>query len=107
VAFSPEGRTLASASADNTIRLWDTHTHKQLGKPLTGHTDAVSSVAFSPDGRTLASASADGTVRVRDGLLWRNIAQLQTEVCSLVGTGLSKTEWARYVAGISYRNTCA
>lgn len=41
-----------------------------------------------------------------DGLLWRTVAELRTEVCQLVGSGLSKTEGAPYAAGIRYRNRC-
>jgi len=64
VAFSPDGKLLASASADKTVRLWDVATRQQLGQPLSGHTDYVISVAFSPDGKLLASASSDNTVRL-------------------------------------------
>ena len=65
VAFSPDGKMLASASWDSTVRLWDPATGAAL-QTLKGHTDSVSSVAFSPDGKMLASASWDRTVRLWD-----------------------------------------
>jgi WD40 repeat protein len=69
VAFSPDGRLLASGSADNTIKLWDVATGSEV-RTLTGHTDDVNSVAFSPDGRLLASGPWDKTGWDKTIKLW-------------------------------------
>jgi WD40 repeat protein len=62
--FSPDGKRIVTASWDNTARLWDADTGKQIGEPLTGHTNFVLSAAFSPDGKRIVTTSFDQTARL-------------------------------------------
>lgn len=62
VAFSPDGSLIATASDDNTARIWDTATGRHLAT-LKGHDNLVGAVAFSPDGSLIATASDDRTAR--------------------------------------------
>ena len=69
MAFSPDGKRLASGNGDwpkGEVKVWDAATGQET-LTLKGHTGWVSSVAFSPDGKRLASGSGDNTIRVWDG----------------------------------------
>ena len=110
VAFSPDGKTLATGADDDLVRLWNVVTRQQIGGPFTGHGGSVTSVAFSPDGKTLATGSYDLTVR-----LWnvatpsQNLAKatnLMRYLCALAGRSLTPSEWAQYVPNLSYQRVC-
>ncbi|HEX3289306.1 MAG TPA: TIR domain-containing protein [Mycobacterium sp.] len=66
VAFSPDGRRLASAGSNGDVQIWDALTGLPIGSPLSGHGTQVNTVAFSPDGHRLADGSNDGAVRLWD-----------------------------------------
>ncbi len=76
VAFSPDGKTLASVSRNYTVMLWDVGTGKETAT-LKGHTGAVFGIAFSPDGKTVASGSDDGTIKLWDVATAKETAALQ------------------------------
>jgi WD40 repeat protein len=75
VAFSPDGKTLALASREGSVQIWDVATGKLLDT-LKRHSGAVEAVDFSPDGRTLASGSSDQTVRLWNVETRRELMQL-------------------------------
>jgi len=103
VAYSPDGKTLASGSCAErdsnfnckagTILLWDVATQTRVGE-LKGHRDNVTSVAYSPDGKTLASGSRDNTILLWDvdEVSWRKGA------CKIVKRNFTHAEYAQYIS---------
>ena len=76
VSFSGDGRLLASASADRTVRVWDVAAAKCVAV-LTGHTDEVFSAVFHPDGKRLASAGRDRAIWLWDLATGQEVARLE------------------------------
>jgi len=77
VAFSPGGDYLATTSTDDTARVWETTSGKEVARLR--HQNNVNAVAFSPDGKYLATASTDGTARVWDATSGKEVARIPHE----------------------------
>ena len=88
VSFSPDGRRIASGSADHTIIIWDAESGEAVGEPLRGHDGLVLCVSFSPDGKRIVSGSYDYTVRIWDAETGKAVG----------GPLIGHTEWVRGVS---------
>jgi WD40 repeat protein len=103
IALSPDGRTLASGSADGSVILWDLGSLQQLGDPIRAHPGGVRSLAFSSDGRALASAGADGDVVVWDV----DFESWRARACQIANRSLYDREWRLVGLPAEDRPTCA
>ena len=88
VAFSPDGKRLATASWDHTAKVWDVESGKEL-LTLRGHLSGVYGVAFSPDGKRLATASSDHTAKVWDARSGKELLTLRGHSDSVGGVAYS------------------
>ncbi|MBE9212932.1 hypothetical protein IQ247_09560 [Plectonema cf. radiosum LEGE 06105] len=102
VSFSPNGKMLASASSDNTVKLWNSETGKEI-RTLTGHIKIVKGVSFSPNGKMLVSASSDRTIKLWDAYTGKLIKTLTGHTDSV--NGISFSPDGKTIASASGDNT--
>ncbi|HVO81615.1 MAG TPA: WD40 repeat domain-containing protein, partial [Terriglobales bacterium] len=88
VAYSPDGKRLATCSQDGKVKVWDAGSGQEL-LTLRGHLGSVLGVAFSPDGTRLATASEDGTVKVWDAGSGQELLTLRGHLGSVLGVAYS------------------
>ena len=104
VAFSPDGKRLATASLDGTAIIWDAATGNEL-LTLTGHAGEVFSVAFSPDGKRVATGSNDRTAKVWDAATGRELLTLTGHTGAVFDVAFSPLDGGQQLATASLDGT--
>lgn len=101
--FSPNDKTFASSSYDNTIRIWNPEDPKQNPIVIADNDSWVMDIAFTPNGNQLVSAGNDQTIR----LFEINTDILSSKICDKVKRNLTASEWVTFVGkDIKYEKTC-
>jgi WD40 repeat protein len=101
MAFSPYGKTLATASLDYSIRLWDFEKRERIAT-LQGHLSEVWSLAFSPDGRSLITGAKDGSIKI-----WSTTRRRAVDVFARASTPLAFSKDGRTLAALQQQNSIA
>jgi WD40 repeat protein len=100
LAFSPNGKFIASGGSEGRVILWDTVTRQPIGRPFSG-TGSVEGLAFRPDGKELAVL---GDKRL---LVWDMSEDAWREAgCQLANRNLTRGEWSKFFGTATYRVTC-
>jgi WD40 repeat protein len=104
MAFSRDGRTLATSSADKKVQLWNVvdPSHPVKLATFTDHTNDVGQVLFGGDGHTLVSVGGNFTVRLWD----TNVDSVAARVCAMAYPRITASEWAAYFPGLDYQPPC-
>lgn len=103
IAFSPDSKTLLTASRDGTARIWDIKSTRKLPTVLDDHHDWVMTAAFNKSGSKIITGSKDSYIRI-----WQTDPKnLAARICAMVSRNLTLEEWNEYVGeSIPYQKTC-